>query len=324
MHVKKLLYPAFIIAALLFSGCEQPSNSAKNDDPGTPAVESRYTLKSLAGTLTLSSQTIELWENGTGKATGTTEGSFTGDLTWEIVQMSFQQSARGSVSGDSVYGIKITPNDASLEAFELQIVESFGKFVFRKFDEKNEYVEFSSTATAPAFDITPASLSLEVGSTETLVCTDALEWKSSDVNVATVEDGKVVAVKKGTAIITATSKYDKDRTATCTVTVNLLGGENLPWTATYKKLPAEANGTWLLYDAPTLVVEDSIATWGGPQLNQLEEYLSYTIAKDGTLTLYSIQKSMYKDETTQWKPHKFFSWSGHHFRMNVFDLTKKK
>ena len=45
-----------------------------------------------------------------------------------------------------------------------------------------------------------------------------VSWTSSDNTVATVENGKVTAVKAGTATITVNTE-DGNKTATCTVTV---------------------------------------------------------------------------------------------------------
>jgi len=71
-----------------------------------------------------------------------------------------------------------------------------------------------------------ATLSLTVGETETLTATvspndaanKAVSWTSSHPLVATVANGKVTAVKAGTATITVTTA-DGGFTATCTVTV---------------------------------------------------------------------------------------------------------
>ena len=68
------------------------------------------------------------------------------------------------------------------------------------------------------------SLDLKEGETATLTATvkpdnatdKAVAWTSSNDKVATVKDGKVTAVKEGTATITATAG---DKTATCKVTV---------------------------------------------------------------------------------------------------------
>lgn len=70
------------------------------------------------------------------------------------------------------------------------------------------------------------SAELEVGGTITLTKTiepanatnQNVTWSSSDVKVATVENGTVKAVAAGTANITVTTE-DGGKTATCTVTV---------------------------------------------------------------------------------------------------------
>lgn len=78
-----------------------------------------------------------------------------------------------------------------------------------------------------AVEVTPATLSLEVGDTSDLevVVTPAgasqqVAWTSSDPAIATVsETGLVTALAAGTATITATSAADGTKTDTCAVTV---------------------------------------------------------------------------------------------------------
>ena len=70
------------------------------------------------------------------------------------------------------------------------------------------------------------TVSLEEGSNTTLTATvapanatnKAVTWKTTDASVATVDNGKVTAVKAGTATITVTTA-DGGKTATCEITV---------------------------------------------------------------------------------------------------------
>lgn len=76
--------------------------------------------------------------------------------------------------------------------------------------------------------VNPTSASLQMGSTETVTLSAAVEpegasnknvtWSSSDENVATVAGGLVTAKGAGTATITVTTE-DGGKTASCTVTV---------------------------------------------------------------------------------------------------------
>ena len=86
-----------------------------------------------------------------------------------------------------------------------------------------------AAATVPVTGVTlnKTSTSLYVGDTETLTATvepsDAtnktVTWTSSNPSVATVENGVVTALARGTAVITATTA-DGGKTASCTVTVS--------------------------------------------------------------------------------------------------------
>lgn len=74
--------------------------------------------------------------------------------------------------------------------------------------------------------VSSSTLTLNMNKTVTLTATvypndadnKAVIWTSSNDNVATVENGKVTAIKQGTAIITVTT-VDGNKTANCTVIV---------------------------------------------------------------------------------------------------------
>ena len=75
-------------------------------------------------------------------------------------------------------------------------------------------------------ELSATTARLEVGKTITLTASvlpakvdQSVTWKSDNESIATVENGKVTAVKAGTAKITATSTKDGNFSATCTITV---------------------------------------------------------------------------------------------------------
>ena len=85
-----------------------------------------------------------------------------------------------------------------------------------------------STIAVTGVSLNKSTLSLEEGGSESLVATvspsnasnKAVNWKSSATGVATVDgNGKVTAVKAGSATITVTTS-DGSKTATCEVKVS--------------------------------------------------------------------------------------------------------
>lgn len=105
-------------------------------------------------------------------------------------------------------------------------------------------------------------------------------WTTSDATIATVENGKVKALKTGTVTITATSVTDTTKKATCTVTVvskpaanagGLITSIEQLKTGTYVLVagngfaPATLDGTWLTAAEPTVsgtqIADTKNATW---------------------------------------------------------------
>ena len=96
--------------------------------------------------------------------------------------------------------------------------------------KSNKFIEFKEAKfysaediSEPGITVAPTTLVMNIGEQSTLTATltpadatDVVEWTTSAENVATVEDGVVTAVGKGTATITATAG---DFSATCEVTV---------------------------------------------------------------------------------------------------------
>ena len=90
------------------------------------------------------------------------------------------------------------------------------------------YVRKFVAPTATGVTLNKDSIAMHVGDQDvtlkaTVAPSDAVQtvlWSSSDENVATIVNGKVHAVAKGTAVITAKVASDESLTATCKVTVS--------------------------------------------------------------------------------------------------------
>lgn len=125
--------------------------------------------------------------------------------------------------------------DSAYEAKNVSITLDEGGCCFDATDDMYEHnvtvVPASVTVSKAPVYVSGVSLdkvnaTLKDGASITLVATvtpddadnKAVTWKSSNTSVATVVDGKVTAVKEGTATITVTTQ-DGSKTATCAVTV---------------------------------------------------------------------------------------------------------
>ena len=139
------------------------------------------------------------------------------------------------------------------------------------------------TVAVTSVSLNKTDLILTEGGSEMLTATvkpdDATDktvtWSTSDATVATVENGKVTALKAGSAVITAKAG---DKTATCKVTVNakviavtsitlskpelvLTEGESETLTATVKPDDAtDKTVTWSTSDATVATVENGKVT----------------------------------------------------------------
>lgn len=155
-----------------------------------------------------------------------------------------------------------------------------------------DLVYIKKTGEAPIVEVTEITLSetekaLTEGETLTLTATvnpadatnPAIEWSSSDVAVATVdENGVVTAVSEGEATVTATSVADPTKTASCKVvvkkpfiavdgitlsetTAKLEIGSTITLTATVSPENAtEPAVTWSTDNAAVATVEDGVVT----------------------------------------------------------------
>ena len=129
----------------------------------------------------------------------------------------------GSISAQT---ITVTPITSAVGAFDGNLTISSDDL------DADSIVALSLTVTAAEVNVTSVeldktSISIEEGETETLIATvlpvdatnKAVTWESSDEDIATVADGIVTAVAKGSATITCKSVADPTKLATCEVTV---------------------------------------------------------------------------------------------------------
>ena len=156
------------------------------------------------------------------------------------------------------------------------------------------------TVEVTSVTLSKAGLALTEGESETLIATvnpedatdKSITWSSSDTSIATVEEGKITALKEGSATITARAG---DKSATCEVTVakkvidvesielsdsslNLTEGESMTLTATVKPDNAtDKSVTWTSSDP-------SIASVNEGKVTAIKEGETTITAKSGDKT----------------------------------------
>ena len=171
--------------------------------------------------------------------------------------------------------------------------------VTTKDGEKEAYCKVTVTAAkVPVTGVTldQTELTLAAGESETLTATVApdnatnkeLAWKSSDQGIAKVDgNGKVTALKEGTATITVTTK-DGNKTATCKVTVT---AAKVPVTGvaldqTQLELEAGESETLTATVAPDNATDKAV-TWTTSDKNiaTVDKNGKVTAVKEGTATI---------------------------------------
>ncbi|WP_051624058.1 Ig-like domain-containing protein [Clostridium akagii] len=135
-------------------------------------------------------------------------------------------------------------------------------------DDTGYFIEPSATlATGISLDKT--SLDMKIGDTSNLTATvtpdnatnKTVKWTSSDTSIATVDaNGKVTAVKQGSATITATTQDGSNQSATCTINVKNPVDGNALLTVTM------TDGQQRTYDITMSQVNDFI-TWYNNRAN---------------------------------------------------------
>ena len=181
----------------------------------------------------------------------------------------------------------IAEGEATITATATGYSSQTGKKIYQP--DSKSYVVTVVPATVPVTSITlnETNLNKKVGDaavtlTATVAPDDATDktvmWKSSDTNVATVdENGKVTFVGGGTATITATATNgtadtSDDKTATCAVTVALppIPYKTYTWDGSTLSVPTDASATeytkvtssTVTWSDGTYVVDDNVTISG--------------------------------------------------------------
>ena len=151
------------------------------------------------------------WNSGNSLATNTTKSANT---SWTVTFSNGNATIKNGKDATRVIGW-----NASSPRFACYTSNQTAVQLYKK-------VTAVQTVAVTGVSLNPTSLTLTVGSSETLSAsvspdnaTDkTVTWTTNKSSVATVSNGKVTAVAEGSATITVTTN-DGNKTATCTVTV---------------------------------------------------------------------------------------------------------
>ena len=223
-----------------------PSNATdkgvswKSSDSGVASVDNNGKVTAVApGTVTITAVTKDDSKSATCEVTVTPKPI-------PVESVTIKKKALELVKGeDTLLVATVTPKNASDKSLEwsssdesVATVDEEGRVtavgagtatitVTTKDGGKTAFCEVTVVVNVESVSIDKKTLELAVGEEAALVATLApedasykvVEWRSSDIYVATVdEEGKVTAVGAGTATITVTSR-DNGMTASCEVTV---------------------------------------------------------------------------------------------------------
>ena len=161
--------------------------------------------------LNKTSLTLEIGESETLTATVLPSNATDKSVTWTSSDQAVATVVNGKITavGSGIATITATASNGKKASCTITVIEP-----------APEVIEVTSVS------LNKTSLTLEIGESETLTATvmpsnatdKSVTWTSSDLSVATVEDGKVTAIGSGIATITATTSNGK--MAICRVTVN--------------------------------------------------------------------------------------------------------
>ena len=189
------------------------TNNGKIENSGTLPSDIKGNVPPSITTTSLVDGTVNTAYSATLEASGN-------PTSWGITDGSLPTNFTLNASTGEISGTLTT---AETSTFTVTATNDYGS------DSQELTLTIDAQTNVPVASVTlnKSSLSLEVGTSETLTATvlpdnatnKAVTWSSNDSTVATVdESGKVIAVKAGTATITVTT-VEGNYTDSCTVTV---------------------------------------------------------------------------------------------------------
>ena len=164
--------------------------------------------------------------------------------------------------------------------------------------------------TPSSVTLNKSNLEMIIGDAETLTTTvlpaksrdKSVTWTSSDETVATVDaNGQITAIKQGTTTITATT-VEGSKTATCAVTVNLVGN------AVDLGLPSKLKWASMNIGATTAEATGEYFAWGEAAAKQDYSESAYKYLFNGTYETIGdadgiISGTSYDVVTLKWRGH---------------------
>ena len=175
------------------------------------------------------------------------------------------------------------------------VFEGIGERTYSQLTDIEYDVECSEDATITGLTLTPATVSIMLGGSQTLkpvftpahAFTNELEWTSSNESVATVDaNGLVTALAEGEAVITATLVSNSTITATCNVTVTAFIAHTFYGTGADGDVDFAYNLTYNANGTVTIVADilTNNPGLGVPSFSIDEEWRDLTKNANGTYT----------------------------------------
>ena len=230
--------------------------------PSGKTASCTVTVAGPAEAVTLDKTSLELYQNGTAQLIATLVPSTSTDaITWHSDNEAVATVADGKVTarGEGTANIIVTTSSGKTASCAVTVT----------------FVEISVTLDQTQLDLHRGDLATLIPTLAPAGISDTLAWTSDNEAVATVADGKITAVGKGTATITVTTT--SGLTASCTVNVTipatgvqlareaiiLTKGDTATLVATMTPADSTDSLSWSTSDAAVVTVDNGVISAAG-------------------------------------------------------------